>query len=135
MKKILIITILFLSMTIHSNAQENQDEHLLDGTTMNYYYQNGSAVHAEFNDGHFKYKWLAGPMKDMEGQDKYRSRKIGDKMYVVNFLNEPTSSFVTLIFNFNQNVMYSSGLIMPGTDQQQIHFDGGIIEHLHLKEN
>jgi hypothetical protein len=102
---------------------------------MDYFYQNGTAVHFEIFEGLIKYKWIAGPNKDAEGQEKYRSRKIGDKMYLLNFMNEPSSTFVTLIFNFNQNVMYSSALIAPGTDQEQILFDGGIIEHLSLKEH
>jgi hypothetical protein len=128
-----IATLLIISLP--SLAQEFQDEHLLDGTSMDYYYQNGTAVHLEIFDGQLKYKWLAGPNKGAEGQEKYRSRKIGDKMYLVNFMNEASSTFVTLIFNFNQNVMYSSALIAPGTDQENVLFDGGIIEHLQLKEN
>ncbi len=135
MKQLVFCIISLLVISLPSIAQESQDEHLLDGTSMDYYYQNGTAVHLEIFDGQLKYKWLAGPNKDAEGQEKYRSRKIGDKMYLVNFMNEPSSTFVTLIFNFNQNVMYSSALIAPGTDQENVFFDGGIIEHLHLKEN
>ena len=56
-------------------------------------------------------------------------------MYVVNWLEKGSSTFVTLIFNFNQNVMYSSALIAPRTEGEEIFFDGGIIENLILKEN
>lgn len=135
MKQLVFYIISLLVISLPSYAQESQDEHLLDGTSMDYYYQNGTAVHLEIFDGQLKYKWLAGPNKDAEGQEKYRSRKIGDKMYLVNFMNEASSTFVTLIFNFNHNVMYSSALIAPGTDQENVFFDGGIIEHLQLKEN
>jgi hypothetical protein len=135
MKTLALFLFAFLAISFQSFTQENQDEHLLDGTSMDYYYQNGTAVHVEFIDGQFNYKWIAGPNKDAEGQEKYRSRKIGEKMYLINFMNDPSSTFVTLVFNFNQNVMYSSALIAPGTDQQQVLFDGGIIEHLKLKEN
>ncbi len=135
MKQLLIGMVAFLAISFQSFAQENQDEHLLDGTSMDYFYQNGTAVHFEIFEGQIKYKWIAGPNKDAEGQEKYRSRKIGDKMYLLNFMNEPSSTFVTLIFNFNQNVMYSSALIAPGTDQELVLFDGGIIEHLSLKEH
>ena len=135
MKTLALFLFAFLAISFQSFTPENQDEHLLDGTSMDYYYQNGTAVHVEFIDGQFNYKWIAGPNKDAEGQEKYRSRKIGEKMYLINFMNDPSSTFVTLVFNFNQNVMYSSALIAPGTDQQQVLFDGGIIEHLKLKEN
>jgi len=134
MKKSIVITVLILSSGF-AFAQEKQDEHLLDGTSMNYYYQNGTAVHIEFFDGQVKFKWIAGPWKDSEGQEKYRSRKIGDKIYLVNWLEGSNSTFVTLIFNFNQNVMCCSALLFPQTDHEQILFDGGIIEQLKLKEN
>jgi hypothetical protein len=134
MKTLALFLYAFLSVMIHSNAQGNENEHLLDGTSMDYFYQNGTAVHVEFIDGQLKYRWIAGPNQGAEGQEEYRSRKIGDKMYLVNFMNESSSTFVTLIFNFNQNVMYSSALIAPGTEQEQILFDGGIIEHLILHE-
>jgi len=133
---------MFASLTLiyYSKAQEEQvahlqDEHLLDGTSMNYFYQTGTAVHLEFIDGVAKWKWIEGPWKGSEQQEKYRSRKIGHKMYIVNFLEEGSSTFVTLIFNFNQNVMWSSVLLFPQTENEQIWFDGGIIEQLVLKEN
>ena len=118
-----------------SFAQENKDEHLLYGTSMNYYYQNGTAVHVEFLSGQFKYKWIAGPNAGSEGQNNYRSRKIGNKMYLVNFHEESNSTFVTIVFNFNQNVISTSAIIAPNSEQENIIFEGGIIENLHLKEN
>ena len=135
MKQLVIFMLAFLAITFQAIAQEKQDEHLLDGTSMNYYYQNGSAVHAEFLNGKFKFKWIAGPNKDVEGSENYQSRKIGDKLYMVNFMVETNSSFVTIVFNFNQNVMYTSAFIAPRTDQELILFDAGIIERLNLKEN
>jgi len=132
---LLLFTCVFLFSSLQSGAQDKNDEHLLDGTSMNYYYQNGSAVHIEFFDTQVKFKWLAGSLKGTESQEYYRSRKIGDKMYVVSFQVEANSNFATIIFNFNQNVMCSSVIHAPGTDLQQIFFDGGIIEQLKLKEN
>lgn len=42
MKQFATLMLAILSFIYQANAQENQDEHLLDGTSMNYYYQNGS---------------------------------------------------------------------------------------------
>lgn len=135
MKQLVTFTLAFLSVAYQAIAQEKEDEHLLDGTSMDYYYQNGSGVHAEFIDGQFKYKWIAGPNAGSEGSEDYRSRKIGPKMYMVSFMVVANKSFVTIVFNFNQNVISTSALIAPGTDQETILFDAGIIEHLNLKEN
>jgi hypothetical protein len=65
-----------------SHSQLSQGEQLLDGTSLNYQYQNGSAVHAEFVKGQYKYLWTAGPFKGLKGKEKYQSKKIGDKLYM-----------------------------------------------------
>ena len=132
-------TLLFICTTfllsVSSAGQNKTDEHLLDGTSMDYYYQNGTGVHVEFANGQFNWKWIAGPDKDSTGNEKYLSRKIGDKTYMINFKVSANSNFVTIVFNFNQNVMYTSALLDPKTDHEQVLFEGGIIEHLRLKEN
>jgi hypothetical protein len=135
MKKLVIFFFFFVAISFKAFTQERPDEHLLDGTSMDYYYQNGTAVHVDFVDGQFKFKWIAGPNKGNEGSVEYRSRKIGDRQYMVNFLEKANITFVTIVFNFNQNMVSTSALIAGGTDQQRILFDGAIIEHLKLKEN
>ena len=102
---------------------------------MDYYYENGSGVHVDFANGQFNWKWIAGPDKDSTGHEKYLSRKIGDKTYIINFKNSATSDFVTIVFNFNENVIYTSAFFNPKTNQEQIFIEGGIIEHLRLKED
>ena len=135
MKHTLLFIYASFLLSLSSVAQEKSNEHLLDGTSMDYYYQNGTGVHVEFANGQFNWKWIAGPDKDSTGNEKYLSRKIGDKTYMINFKNSVNSDFVTIVFNFSQNVMYTSALLDPKTTQEQVLFEGGIIEHLRLKEN
>ena len=134
MKQFATTMLALLAISCQVIAQEKQNENLLDGNSMDYYYQNGSAVHAEFSDVQFKYKWITGPNKEVEGSEEYRSRKIADKTYMVNFMVQANSSFVTIVFNYNQNVMSTSALLAPGTDQELVLFEAGIIEQLTLKE-
>ena len=116
-------------------AEEKQPEHLLDSTSMNYYYQNGGGIHIEFYNGMLKYQWIVGIRKGNGNKDlPYSSRKIDDKMYIVSWLEEAHPDYTTLIFNFNNNVMYSSGIFRFGTKDQFTRFDGGIIENLVLVE-
>jgi len=101
---------------VKKEAEAKQPEHLLDGTSMNYYYQNGGGIHMEFYDGKLKYEWVVGPRKGHKNQDlSYNSRKIGDRMYIVSWLEASHPDYTTLIFNFNNNVMYSSGIFRFGT--------------------
>lgn len=134
MKQTLAFLIILLGFSFQAISQESQVEHLLDGTSMNYFYQNGSAVHAELEDGQFKFEWILGPNKGASGTCDYRSRKIGDKLYLVNFKYAPSAAFVTLVFNFNQNVFSTSALIGAGTDNELVLFEAGVIEQLTLKE-
>lgn len=136
MKKIIFALILF-SLSVSSFAQDtkNQDEHLLDGTSLKYYYQTGNGIHLEIYDGQLKYEWIKGPRKGHGNKDlAYSSRKIGDKLYVIRWLEASHPDYMTLIFNFNNNVMYSSGILRFGTKDQFTVFDGGIIEDLILVE-
>ena len=130
--KLIVQTVLVLLVgTAYSQAQNKEPEHLLDGTSLNYYYQSGSGLSASFKDGKFNYEWIVGPRKGNKGNDiPYKSRKIGDEMYIVNFHEKHKPDFVTLIFNFEQNVMYSSAILRYGTDNEMTSFNGGIIEHV-----
>ena len=120
---------------VKKEAESKQPEQLLNGTSMNYYYQNGGGIHIKFYDGMLKYQWIVGPRKGHKNQDlPYSSRKIGDKMYIVSWLEASHPDYTTLIFNFNNNVMYSSGIFRFGTKDQFTRFDGGIIEDLILVE-
>ena len=120
---------------VKKEAQAKQAEHLLDGTSMNYYYQNGGGIHIELYDGMLKYEWIVGPRKGNGNKDlPYNSRKIGDRLYIVSWLEESHPDYTTLVFNFANNVMYSSGIFRYGTEDQFTRFDGGIIENLHLVE-
>jgi hypothetical protein len=135
MKQLVTIMLALLAITCQAIAQEKQDEHLLDGTSMDYYYQNGNGLHVEFINGQYKSKWIAGPNTGLEYLEDYRSRKIGPKMYMVNIMFVDSKNFITIVFNFNQNVISTSALIAPGTDEEIIFFEAGIIENLNLHEN
>jgi hypothetical protein len=72
--------------------------------------------------------------QDATGQESYRSKKIADKIYVVNFLVTSSHSFDTLIFNFNQNLLHTSAIRGVGTKDEAIFLEEATIEHLNLKE-
>jgi len=120
---VFIATILF--------AQAKQEEHLLEGTSMDVYYENGYGFHYEFKDGQIIFIQIAGPSPGGTGQEIYKSKKIADKIYVVNFLVTSKHSFCTFIFNFNQNILVASAIRI---NDEANFLDSATIEHLHLKE-
>ena len=64
----------------------------------------------------------------------YRSRKIGDDLYIVNWHEKDKPDFVTLIFNFRNHVVCSSALRRYQTDKEEIHFQEGIMQHVTRKK-
>lgn len=114
-----------------SSAIVNYDnkEHLLDGTTIDWSYtSSGSGMILSFESGLAQYEWVTGARKGRKAQDiPYKSRKIGDDVYLVNWVQPEKPDFITLIFDFKRNVAFSSGLIGYGTDRQKNLFLDGVV--------
>ena len=135
MKRLIILALLSCGLSFSVFGQEHPAEHLLDGTTMDYFYQNGSAVHAKFQDGKFHFEWFLGPNAGAAGSCDYKSRKIGDRHYLVGFSFEPSRAYVTIAFNFEEKVFSTSGWLGAGTDEELFMFEAGTVENVSLKEN
>ena len=133
MKPFLFFVGLFIMTSVYSPAQTKQDEHLLDSTSMDIYYENGFSAHVEFNDGQVTWQLISRTgSQDATGQESYKSKKIADKIYVVSFLDTSRHSFSTFIFNFNKNILVASAI---RTKDEANFLDNATIKHLHLKEN
>ena len=131
MKKFLFFAGFFIINPFHSISQTKQDGHLLDGTSMDIFYENRGYEHVEFKDGQMTWQWTSGPWQGAAGQESYKSKKIADKIYIVNCLVTSNHSFVTYIFNFNQNILVASAIRL---NDEANFLDSATIEHLHLKE-
>lgn len=121
-----------------NNYQFGQPEHFLDGYSMNFQYQNGTAIHMEFYNGKAKYEWVAGPTKGNGNNDiPYRSRKIGDNLYLINWHEIDKKDYLTIVFDFDKMIVHSSILIgyenKPERTLKTV-FRSGIIDHLKISE-
>ncbi|WP_019615395.1 MoaF-related domain-containing protein [Psychromonas ossibalaenae] len=118
-----------------ASEKVEKSQHLLDGSIVEYQFQHGGAVRLELYDGLLKYEWTAGPMKGNNNKDlPYRSRKIADKMYMVNWYEQSKLDYITLVLNFNNNVMHASGILNIGSEKQFSTFAGGILDEVKLIE-
>lgn len=124
--------------TEENKFQFGEPEHYLDGYSLNFQYQNGTAIHMEFRDGQAQYEWLAGPAKGNGNSDiPYRSRKIGDKLYLVNWHETGIKDYLTIVFDFEKMIVHSSIIIgyenRPERTLRTV-FRSGIIDHLKTPE-
>ncbi|MBJ2175172.1 hypothetical protein JBL43_13040 [Aureibaculum sp. A20] len=121
-----------------SKFQFGEPEHFLDGYSLNFQYQNGTAIHMEFSNGKAEYEWVAGPAKGNGNSDiSYRSRKIGDNLYLVNWHETGKKDYLTIVFDFEKMIVHSSIIIgyenKPARTLKTV-FSSGIIDHLNKTE-
>ncbi len=122
--------LLLLSSISTAQAQDSVNEHILDGTTINWSYTaNGAAMILTFEDGLASYEWVRGRRAGNSASDiPYRSREMADGVFLVSWDQADRPDFITLVFDFDENIMASTGLIGYGTDDQRNLFQDGIVE-------
>lgn len=114
----------------HVHQYTNAD-HLLDATSFEYYYEDGSGLSIAFGEGMLQFEWIVGPRKGNQAKDiPYQSRLIGDELYMVNWHEPRKPDFVSLIINLKQNVLYSSAILRYGTSMEMIHFKEATIKRV-----
>lgn len=126
------------SATLENNFEFGEPEHLLDCYSLNFQYQNATAIHVEFNQGKASYKWVAGPAKGLDNQDiPYRSLKLGNDLYLINWHETGLSDYLTIVFDFEKMIVHSSLIIgyknKPERPTKTV-FRSGIIDHLKRAE-
>lgn len=137
MKKI-ILTVVLTSITFTALSQKSdkleKDEYLLDGTSFTYQYQSGTAIDILFADGKLTYQWIAGKNAGKPAKTySYKSRKLDDGIYLVNWHEPKLKNHITLVYNFKNNTCASSVIVKYGNEKPVIAFEGGIIEHVKEK--
>ncbi|WPR71305.1 MoaF C-terminal domain-containing protein [Flavobacterium sp. NG2] len=143
MKKALITFISIITFSLGFSQTKTTDtnkfefgeaEHLLDGYSLNFQYQDGKAIHMEFYNGKAKYEWIVGPGKGNGNQDiPYRSHQIAENIYIVNWHETGIKDYLTIVFDFERMVVHSSIIVgyenKPERTLKTV-FQRGIIDHL-----
>ncbi|MBM1108218.1 hypothetical protein JQC67_18845 [Aurantibacter crassamenti] len=143
MKQKLIIFISLITFSVSYAQTEKSEtnkfqfgaaEHFLDGYSLNFQYQDGKAIHMDFYNGKAKYEWIVGPGKGRGNEDiQYRSRKIGDNLFLVNWHETGIKDYLTIVFDFDKMVVHSSIIIgyenNPDRKLKTV-FLTGVIDHL-----
>ncbi|MDD7913281.1 MoaF-related domain-containing protein [Polaribacter ponticola] len=132
-KSIYIVTLLLTSLTTFAQTNTNLDkeEHLLNGTSFTFQYQNAGAVDISFANDSLTYKWLNGRNADKPAQTySYKSTKIDAGIYLVNWHEPDTENFVTQVYNFNSNTVKVSVISKYGGEKPFLGFQSGVIEHV-----
>lgn len=124
MKKIwycsILLTIVLAPFSL--NAQESVDQ-ALSQIELEYTYSDGGTVVLTIKEK-LSYRWTAGSFKGVAVSDRiYKSRRIGDEMYLVNWHDTENKNFVNVIIDLKNQKVYGSGLIAYGTENETSGFD------------
>jgi hypothetical protein len=98
----------------------------LAGTELTYHYDGGRKYHVRFAEDTISWLRLDVPGRSWESGTPYIARKIGDNLYYVNWHRPERTEFITILFDFNKRVMYTSALL-EGKDR---HFESARIVEL-----
>ncbi len=134
-KFVLLFSIGFLMLGVSLYGQSDdrlkQEEHLLDGTSFIYQYQSGAAVDISFAEGKLTYQWIAGRNAGKSPKTfSYKSRKLDDGVFYVNWHEPDFNNFITLVYNFNTNSCASSVIVNYGSENPITAFEGGTIKNV-----
>ena len=114
----------------------DKEEHLLDGTSFTFQYQNAGAMDIVFADGELTYKWIAGRNADESiRRFPYKSRKIDADIYMINWHEPDAKNFVTMVYNFKSNSCAVSVLSRYANEKPFQGFQAGVIEHVKKTDN
>ena len=105
--------------------------HLLDGTTMQYTYNDMGTVRTSYKNGNISFEWISGPLQGGTGDGfAYRAREVGKNRFFVNWHEPELPGFVTLLIDFDAGHVHSSLIAEYGSAEEQIHFDTALIDHV-----
>ncbi|MDO6803104.1 hypothetical protein Q4595_11650 [Wenyingzhuangia sp. 1_MG-2023] len=121
----------------NNKFQFGEAEHFLDGYSFNFQYQDGKAIHMQFDKGKANYEWILGPRKGRGNSNiPYRSRKIGEKLFLINWHETDKKDYLTLVVDFEKMIVHSSIIVgyenKPERTLKTV-FQTGVIDHLKIK--
>lgn len=125
-----LATFLTLQMAAMSAmAQVGTGTHNLDGTEVNWTYNHNDAqMIVSFADGLAQYEWIAGGPKGNSDRDiPYSSREIAPNVFLMSWVQKERPDYITMIFNFNDMTIATTGVLRPGTEEERVLFLDGVI--------
>jgi hypothetical protein len=129
LSKLVAVTLAMQSFALAACAQVGTGTHNLDGTEVNWTYNNNDAqMIVAFADGLAQYEWIAGgPKGNSDSEIPYSSRQIAPNVYLMSWVQDDRPDYITMIFNFNDMTIATTGVLKPGTDEERRLFLDGVI--------
>jgi len=127
--KALVAIVLFQLMAAVAWGQAGTGDHSLDGTSIDWTYNNSEArMIVSFEGGLGNYEWIAGGRTgNSDSSIPYSAREISPDIFLMSWIQADRPDFITMIFDFKSMTIATTGLIGYGTDNERQLFMDGVI--------
>ncbi len=123
----IICCILLASFQLHA-LELKEETHKLNGKDITYQYTSGRSYHVKFESEGISYQYLSGSSpSSWWGPFKYTAFEVYKNVYMVSWYEKGYGDHVTLLIDFNKNVLYGSALIVT-KEKNIIHFHGATLK-------
>ncbi len=121
-----VFLLLFISLPC-SAAELAAPTHKLDGSNITYHYTSGRSYNVKFEKAGISYRYLTGSKPEKWwGPFPYKAFEVEKNVYYASWFEKGYGDYVTLLINFNNNLLYGSAILSGAT----VHFHGA-----HIVEN
>lgn len=121
--------LVLINMSSMASGQAGTGNHSLDGTTVDWTYNNSDARMAvSFSGGLGQYEWIAGARTGNSDEEiPYSAREISPNVFLMSWIQADRPDFITMIFDFNAMTIATTGLIgYTKEEPRQLFLDGVI---------
>ena len=93
----------------------------LNNTDITYNYTSGRSYNVKFEEAGVSYRYLTGSKPEVWwGPFPYKAFEVEDNVYLASWFEKGYGDYVTLLINFNSNILYGSAVLAGET----VHFHG-----------
>jgi len=124
MKTVISLFVLFTLMATSTAAELQPPTRKLNGTNITYNYTSGRSYNVKFEQAGISYRYLSGSKPEKWwGPFSYKAFEVENNVYYAAWFEEGYGDYVTLLINFNNNLLYGSAILSGKT----VHFHGAKI--------
>lgn len=121
MKTLISVLVIAFFITSIQASELSLPTRKLNGTDITYDYTSGRSYNVKFEEEGVSYRYLTGSKPETWwGPFPYDAFEVESNVYLASWFEEGYGDYVTLLVNFNTNLLYGSA-ILSGKD---VHFHG-----------
>ncbi len=127
--KPLLVFLALQALAVSAWAQNGTGDHSLDGTTIDWTYNNSEArMRVSFADGLGQYEWIAGARTgNSDSEIPYSAREISPDVFLMSWVQADRPDFITMIFDFNAMTVATTGMLGYTRPEPRMLFLDGVI--------